>query len=317
MPGMRTPLSALTRPQRVLSIGTLALALAACQPTVAVPPTPGLDTEAPPTTEAPTTTQAPTTTTTVAPPTTTQPPVSPALLWSAGHENGSLSEWESNWGGGIFSSGSYEAVVSGEAAKSGSRSLRARIWTPSESGVRAFRWKEPRENRELYYSAWVYMPEDYRVTGNYVHLFQFKSRSTDGRNDPIWGLYGVDDGKGGIRLQAGWGWGGTPVSGPYASDGVGGKWIQSSVDATLPTGRWVHVEAFLRQSKDFDGRLKFWVDGKELFDLNQVRTSFDNCTYNSWCASNEWSVNLYSDGLSASPATMYIDDAAIARSYIP
>jgi hypothetical protein len=81
----------------------------------------------------------------------------------------------------------------------------------------------------------------------------------------------------------------------------------------LPVGRWTHLEAFLSESKDFDGRLTLWQDGAQVIDLNGIRTSYPNCTYNSWCASNEWSVNLYSDGLSPNPATIYIDSAAIGR----
>jgi hypothetical protein len=44
---------------------------------------------------------------------------------------------------------------------------------------------------------------------------------------------------------------------------------------------------------------------------------YNNCNYNAWCASNEWSVNLYSDGMSPNPAVVYFDAAAIATSYIP
>jgi hypothetical protein len=69
----------------------------------------------------------------------------------------------------------------------------------------------------------------------------------------------------------------------------------------------------LRQSKDFDGYLQIWIDGQLVFDQTGIRTSYQNCNSNSWCTSNEWSVNNYSDGLSASPATMYFDDAQISR----
>jgi hypothetical protein len=74
----------------------------------------------------------------------------------------------------------------------------------------------------------------------------------------------------------------------------------------------VHFEVFLRQSKDFDGQVIFWQDGIKIFDFQNVRTSYNNPTYNSWNASNEWAVNNYSDGISPSPATIYIDDAVIS-----
>jgi hypothetical protein len=244
----------------------------------------------------------------------------PPLLWSAGQDGGTTAEWSAGGGGGLYNSGTYETAASSERRLNSSHSLRARIWTPASpaSGVRAVRWKEARANRELYYSTWIYLPQRLDLAASFVNLLQFKSRSQDGsRNDPLWAFYGARDGKGGFYLRAGWGWGGTPIVGPRRTDGVGGKWFEPSRRVSVPVGRWVHLEAFLRQSRGFDGRLRLWQDGVQLFDLNNIRTSFDNCNYNRWCASNEWSVNLYSDGLRINPTTMYVDNSAIARSYIP
>jgi hypothetical protein len=268
---------------------------------------------APATTTLPSAQQAPPTAT-AAPPVTTPP-----VLWSASHDGGTTNEWSSNAGGGLFNSGSNEAVVSTDHHRSGSKSLRASILSPSStsSAVRAFRWKEPRENRDAYYSVWIYLPQKLSPRGSFLNLFQFKSRSADGsRNDPVWGFYGVPDGTGGAYLRAGWGWGGTPLAGPTSTNPVGGKWYEPAQRMSLPVGRWVHLEAALHQSSGFDGRLQFWQDGVRLFDLNNVRTSFRNCNYNNWCADNEWSVNLYADTFGAN-FTVYIDDAAISRSFIP
>jgi hypothetical protein len=165
---------------------------------------------------------------------------------------------------------------------------------PIESGVRAFRWDEARKNRDAYYSVWLYVPQGAKVTGNYWNVFQFKSRTTDGsRVDPLWAFYAVSDANG-IYLHAGWGWGSTPLAGPHATDGVSGKWYEQANRVYLPQGRWTHLEAFLHESTgtDFSGRLTFWQDGQQLFDLQNVRTTFNNCNYNTWCADDEWSVNV-------------------------
>lgn len=200
--------------------------------------------------------------------------------------------------------------------------MRSTIFTPPESGVRAFRWAEARANRSLYYSVWMYIPTTYTMTadpnfGQYWNLFQFKSRSADGsRNDPLWALSAAKNPAGGMYLRAGWGWGGTTVAGPRATDSVGGKWYEPTTRVPLPVGRWFHLEAHLHQSKDFDGQLSVWQDGLKIFSFTGVRTSYANCNFNSWCANNEWSVNNYSDGLSPNPATIYMDDAAISTGYI-
>ena len=114
-------------------------------------------------------------------------------------------------------------------------------------------------------------------------------------------------------LYAGWGWGGTEIEGPFKTSSLGGRFFEQSV-ASLPIGRWFKLEAFLRQSKDFDGTLTIWQDETELYDFRGVRTSYPHVTAGqAWGANNEWSVNNYSDGLDPSPATIYIDDAEIRR----
>jgi hypothetical protein len=257
----------------------------------------------------------------------TPQPDAPAgtVLWSATHETGDKSEWyypstgpTGNYGGGEYNSGIASSTVSTTMAHGGSYALACTISTPStpQSGVRFFRWRESRDNREAYYSAWFYFPQSFTLTadpstGQFWNLVQFKSRSTGGRNDPLWAFYADNTSGGGLEMRAGWGWGGSTVAGPHSTDGVGGKNYSQSI-ATIPIGQWVHFEAFLRQSKDFDGQVVFWQDGVKIFDFSGVRTSYDNPTYNSWSASNEWAVNNYSDGLDPSPATIYIDDAVIA-----
>ena len=202
-------------------------------------------------------------------------------------ENGTFDDWfypakdfGDGKGGGLYNSGAHEAIASTEQAHSGTYSLRARVWSSndSSSGVRAFRWQEAREHRELYYSAWFFIPTDYRrtsdpATGAFWNLFQFKSRSSSGRNDPLWALYVKRRADGKPYLYAGWGWGGTEIEGPFKTSSLGGRFFEQSV-ASLPIGRWFKLEAFLRQSKDFDGTLTIWQDETELYDFRGVRTSY-------------------------------------------
>ena len=222
-----------------------------------------------------------------------------------------------------MNSGRAAAEASTEQAHSGRWSAKLTIVTPNSptSGARMFRWTEARANRSLYYSVWVYIPTYYSLTGDGSHgrfwlLLQFKSRSADdSRNDPVWGFYVDDPDRGQYYLKAGWGWGGTRLAGPHSGDGVGGKFYQQMV-AQLAVGQWVHLEALLKQSSGFDGQLTLWQDGVMLFDFHNVRTSYNNCNYNSWCADNEWSINMYSDGLSPNPSVIYIDDAKISTGYV-
>ena len=257
------------------------------------------------------------------------PPTS-TTLWSAGMETDDKSEWYypstghfGDYGGGECDSGIVSTIAT-HFAHSGNWGAQMTITTPNSptSGTRMFRWLEPRANRELYYSVWVYIPTLYTLTGDpstghYLNLFQFKTRTADNtRIDPVWAFYIDDSHAGQYYLKTGWGWGGTQLAGPYAGNPVSGKWYYQRV-APLPVAQWVHLEAFLRESSGYDGHLTLWQDGVELFDFQNVITSYNNCNYNSWCADNEWSVNLYSDGLLPNPATIYIDDAQISTGFIP
>ncbi|MFB3814487.1 MAG: heparin lyase I family protein [Terriglobales bacterium] len=246
-------------------------------------------------------------------------------LWQGTMETGDMTQWyypstsaTGSYGGGIYNSGIASAYATTEKAHSGNWSAKLNITTPSSptSGTRLFRWQEGHSNRALYYSVWVYVPANYTRTANFWNLFQFKSSNADkSRNDPVWAFY-VNSTANGLYISAGWGAGGTTLAGPRATDGVGIKSYTQSI-APLPVGRWVHLQSYLRQSNAFDGQVTLWIDGVKVFDFQNVRTSYYNCNYSSWCADNAWAVNLYSDGLTPNPAYMYVDDAAIATTYIP
>jgi hypothetical protein len=69
----------------------------------------------------------------------------------------------------------------------------------------------------------------------------------------------------------------------------------------------MHVEVDLRQSSGFDGQMIVRQDDVELFNLNNVRTRYPAAN-----GTNEWSVNSYSDIITPTPTTIYIDDAVIS-----
>ena len=252
------------------------------------------------------------------------------VIWSTGFESGSIVNYclpettlsngrcSGDNGGNQEITGIGSATVVSSPVHSGANSLQMSITTPHSptSGVRMFRWLDPRTYRDLHYSVWMYIPVRYTLTGNkanghFVNLFQFKSATSDSsRIDPIWALHINDDAPGKWYLQAIWGDGGTTIAGPYSNSNVSRKaYTQTQIE--LPVGQWIHLEARLTESKDFDGRLTFWQDGVQLFDFQGIRTSYSNCNFNGWCADDEWSVNLYSDGLLPNLGSIYIDDAEI------
>jgi hypothetical protein len=254
-------------------------------------------------------------------PSSSPSPPTGTAIWSAGMEGGSLAEWyapesgpSGSFGGGEYNSGGADTVASTERAHSGSWSAKATIFSGS-GGTRLFRWRELRQNQDLLFETWFFIPAAYRLTadpsyGRYWDIFQYKSRSTSGAVDPIWYLDLQKRADGSLAPHLIW-WHRT-LEGPELGQ-LGFRRFQPAADVSFPVGRWVSVKARLRQSRDFDGVLQFWIDGRLVYDKQNVRTSYSNCSYNSWCGSNEWSVNNYSDGLDPALAPLYIDDARITK----
>ncbi|HEX6435819.1 MAG TPA: hypothetical protein VF182_01730 [Candidatus Binatia bacterium] len=73
----------------------------------------------------------------------------------------------------------------------------------------------------------------------------------------------------------------------------------------VPLGRWFQVEAYYKCAADNTGRVIFWQDAQLLFDVANLSTRYGN-------GDCQWSLNSYSDSITPSPASFYIDDASIS-----
>jgi hypothetical protein len=218
-----------------------------------------------------------------------------------------MSQWYRDDGGGEFNSGSASSAASRDVAHSGRYSAKAVIETPGTSGVRLFRWNEGRTNPEAYYSAWFYFPRRYRVP-DWWNIFQFKSRNGPVINDAFWSLQVGNRRSGAMYLYLNW-WEGLTIEGPHPREFGNRSYDQAVKD--IREESWTHFQVFLRQSSAFDGQVIVWQDDTELFNLRDVRTRYPAAN-----GANEWSVNNYTDNITPSPATIYIDDAAIGTSRI-
>lgn len=214
------------------------------------------------------------------------------IIWTAGMETGDLSEWADpggrDSGGGEFNSGGGDSWASREVAHGGEWSAKM-VLSDGVGGTRLFRWRESNARKEAYYSAWFYFPQRY-VRDEWWNIFQFKSQLSDTRNDPFW-IIGVENRTDGAMYLALRDWIGEETFG------------QDAVD--LPVGQWVRLECYLRQSAIRDGQLKCWQDDLLLWDLDMITTHYPDAT-------NQWSINDYSSGVSPTPAVIYTDDASIS-----
>ena len=228
------------------------------------------------------------------------------VVWSAGMETGDLSEWEVG-GTGDASWDSRRCFrppngVSTAAARSGRYSMAMTIDTSQgDAGCRQARYRESRTGRPFYYGAWFYLPMR-TVADDYWNIFQLKSkrRGAEG-SDPFWVVDLMPRRNGALALRLRWK---GLVPGPFAQDGSARRtWSQSAVN--VPVGRWFHIEAYVRQSGGYGGRVAVWQDGVRLWNLDGVRTRYED-------GDQRWTVNNYSDDLTPARATLYVDDATVA-----
>ena len=218
-------------------------------------------------------------------------PAGEHLLWSADHETGDLSQWYQNQTGAVYTTGTGTVRITRAVAHSGCYALELSIRDADgqTQAARIFRWRE--NLKEGYYSAWFYFPQRYEPK-LYRNIFQFKSETGD-RNDPIWVLNVGNRPTGEMYF--------------YLFDWLHRKgYEQTALD--VPTKRWINIEVFYRRSMRKAGRITVWQDGVLLFDLDGVQTAIGDNTL--------WSIDNYSDEISPSDATIYVDDAAISTTRI-
>ncbi len=238
------------------------------------------------------------------PPPAPPPPPGGSVLWTADMEEGTLADWYfpeigawGNHGGGEYSDGGDSAASNSGGAWSARQAIA--LSAARSSGTRLFRWHEPDRHSALYYSAWFLFPEEMVLQpGGWFNLMQWKS-IRDPDNDPMWAVLVGNRPDGGMYLYLG--------RQPHVP---GPRYTHSSVN--IPVGRWFRVDAFYRSSSGTSGRVTVWQDGRQLFDIDGVRTSYDaiNGAGNPW--SVQWSVNAYGCCFSPASWTHYVDDATIA-----
>ena len=232
-------------------------------------------------------------------------------LWSTGMEDGTMSAWYAGGGGGEFnghpgstagsvgSDGSTSAA-SQEQAHSGAWS--AKLTIPSNGACRLVRQLESQQYAELYYSAWYYFPQSYTLSGPgaFWMLMQWKS-ATATAHDPFFMLVAYSATP--STLNLGLAWFPLPVDGPLPGQS-GYQLFPSNIQ--MPVGRWFQVETRYKSAGDFTGAIQMWIDGVEVYHMENVRTRYPD-------GNTIWSVTSYAQGLSPSPVVIYVDDAVISQ----
>lgn len=258
---------------------------------------------------------------------TLAPDLVQSILWSSGHESGTLYDWDfggdPDAGGGIFNTGGAQvaaAVVSSPAhfgnhaasawisnafqAQNGNRAVRMMRWTDTHWALGGDYFPD-----SAYYSTWVYFPHEFNPNkyapwdpgdGGWWNIFQFKCDDELGVSQPMMALnVDHDDSNGEMSLYL------------YSNYNPPHSFAQPAGDRPLPVGQWIHLEVFYKASTTNQGRFVLWQDGVKVLDLSGLQTVLPGGE-----EKPVWGLGNYTDHIAGGPtpgsATIYFDDCAVS-----
>jgi hypothetical protein len=144
---------------------------------------------------------------------------------------------------------------------------------------------------QAYYSAWYYVPSTVSVA-QWLSLSHFTGSQTGSGTN----LYAIWD----VNLYPLPGGGLAAQLYDYAHQFN----LQQTTPVPFPVDRWTQIEVLLAKATDTTGHVTVWQDGTLILDRSGVAT-----VQNDWV---QWDAGGESPGLTPSPATIYLDDAAIS-----
>lgn len=218
------------------------------------------------------------------------------IIFYMDFEEGDLSELYEK-GEFIAQNAGYYSMVTSPVHK-GSYAVKLTIDTVNNSGSQAsyiFYYEPENPEDSYYYSSWFYIPSDVHPK-YWWNLVQWKSTYNGNSDDsvPMWviGTDGIGEDQKLILM--------------YRPDNDDIKLFYYQDIALLPRDRWFHIETYYKKAYDNQGTVVVWQDGAEIFNMQNVQTVEVDYTLH-------WSVNNYSDSISPSPCSIYVDDIIVSN----
>jgi len=211
----------------------------------------------------------------------------PDILWWTDHESGDLSDWQSR--GSTWENAGGQLALITDPVRSGRHAVRSGIAPAPTGTISAAMAAASAQPADAYYSAWFYVPAPI----DSVLYWVFFKLGAAAAGDPTTGvdLWDFDlsptaPGELAIRMYRH-----DMNSGPTAARPV-------------PIARWFHVEAHFRASTGDDGEIQLWQDDELLFEVHGPTAPTTSAI---------WTIGGAAEELTSPAATVFFDDAAVAR----
>jgi len=226
-------------------------------------------------------------------------PPDDGTVWSADHENGSLSQWDEPLSdadaGGYYADGAPPSYVTGHA-HSGEGSAQVTIDTSADTGAgQIARLYRRIQNGDAVYSAWFNLAEDHTPSA-WWSIFLFRAVKDRSASKDLWSinLTRTKDDK--LTLS---------LFDHFANESV----AVHDPPPTIPVGQWFQLKARLTQAYGQKSQLTVWLDGAEVFHLTDTTQPPDGQPLY-WVIGN--------GGAKMTPAisTVYVDDAQVSTNLL-
>jgi hypothetical protein len=224
-----------------------------------------------------------------------------------------VSKWD-----GVTTSGDGDARVSTDGAHTGAYGVELKANGTAGIRMRVQDLGPDPVNlpNDAYYSVWYKVP----FGGMTDNIFQFKQAEVD-----KWGSNGDPTHQTRRMLsKVSLEWDGQAYDVAYRTRirQANGEWSSGNTDTlaranvNLPLNEWFHLEMRYVWGMDGTGRSTLWVDGVQVWDLENISTEANNLQY--IYEPRQWTVNHYLSKSNDSSRTtwIYIDDAAISTTRI-
>jgi hypothetical protein len=216
-----------------------------------------------------------------------------ALLWTATFEPGDLSEWTADGGGNTLVDISAGVPLATNAIAHRGRYAGRSLIAPAMGATSlSYLYRDEPSPKEAYYSAWFYVPSTFAVK-SWLSLSHFRG-SPSGRGDDLLPLWDVN-----LYPRLG---DGALVAHLYNYSTLMNA--EEPIQTVVPLDTWVQFEVLLRKATDATGRIAVWQDGVLVIDVQNVQTTLSDVV--------QWDAGGASDSVIPSPATVFLDDAAIS-----
>lgn len=209
----------------------------------------------------------------VIPPVVVPPPSLPVILWHAGMETGSLSEWavpNNNTGSALSSA--VQAVAEGIPARTTPWVMKQQVsanGAATRMGATSI-VSQVKSGTPFWITWYDFYPAPIRFGPADMWMF-LQIAGFDGVNyNPVWGFYlnGSDDGTPIIIWSPN---DKAPAEGPHT--GEAGKSVYTT-STPIPVGKWVLFELMVDASQNFMGALQLYMDRALIFDQSLIKTRY-------------------------------------------